>query len=76
VSTYKMSEKKGKKGEKRKEKRQTELGILQLFEKEGQRWKQYVKDRSEKSVKEMEKNVKQVEKLRTEIDAPFHMWPQ
>ncbi|KAI3360411.1 hypothetical protein L3Q82_002252 [Scortum barcoo] len=37
VSTYKADQKKGKKGEKRKEKRQMELGILQLFEEEGQR---------------------------------------
>ncbi|XP_034462106.1 uncharacterized protein LOC117774104 [Hippoglossus hippoglossus] len=37
VSTYKAEQKKGKKGEKRKEKRQVELGILQLFENEGQK---------------------------------------
>ncbi|KAI3370381.1 hypothetical protein L3Q82_024469, partial [Scortum barcoo] len=37
VSTYKADQKKGKKGEERKEKRQMELGILQLFEEEGQR---------------------------------------
>ncbi|CAK6980064.1 uncharacterized protein LOC118821473, partial [Scomber scombrus] len=71
-----MNEKKGKKGEKRKEKKQMELGILQLFEKEGQRWMKVVKDRREKSMEEMEKNVKRTEQLMTEIDAPFsHVVP-
>ena len=76
VSTYKMNEKKGKKGEKRKEKKQRELGILQLFEKEGQRWIKAVKERRDKSVEEIEKNVERTEKLMTEIDAPFsHVAP-
>ncbi|KAG7222695.1 hypothetical protein INR49_026304, partial [Caranx melampygus] len=71
-----VNEKKGRKGEKRKEKRQTELGILQLFEKEGQEWIKAKKEGREKVVGGIEKNVKKTEKLMAEVDAPFsHVAP-
>ncbi|KAG7219358.1 hypothetical protein INR49_019090 [Caranx melampygus] len=76
VSIYKVNEKKGRKGEKRKEKRQKELGILQLFEKEGQEWIKAKKEGREKVVGGIEKNVKKTEKLMAEVDAPFsHVAP-
>ena len=62
VSTYKADQKKGKKGEKRKEKRQIELGILQLFENEGQKLIKVAKDNrdrgAEKNRKEWKRNGK------------------
>ena len=57
VSTNKVGQKKGRKGQKRKEKRQTELGILQLFENEGQKLLKDAKEKRERSAEEMEKNV-------------------
>ncbi|KAG7236671.1 hypothetical protein INR49_000624 [Caranx melampygus] len=59
--TLLVNEKKGRKGEKRKEKRQTELGILQLFEKEVQEWIKAKKEGREKVVGGREKKVKKTE---------------
>ncbi|XP_036446000.1 uncharacterized protein LOC118821473 [Colossoma macropomum] len=76
VSTYKANQKKGKKGEKRKEKRQIELGILQLFENEGQKRIKAAKDKRDRGAEEIGENVKEREKLMAEIKAPFsHMDP-
>lgn len=76
VSIYKANEKKGRKGERRKQKRQTELGILQLFEKEGQKWTEMKKGCEEKTADEIKRNVKTTEKLMAESDAPFsHVVP-
>ncbi|KAI3370343.1 hypothetical protein L3Q82_025112, partial [Scortum barcoo] len=71
VSTYKADQKKGKKGEKRKEKRQMELGILQLFEEEGQRLIEAAKEKFDQGIEEMNKNVKETKKLMAEINTPF-----
>ena len=71
VSTYKVVQKKGKKGQKRKEKRQIELGILQLFENEGQKLLKAAKEKRERSAEEMERNVKETEKLMAKVNAPF-----
>ncbi|KAI3359198.1 hypothetical protein L3Q82_002727 [Scortum barcoo] len=71
VSTYKADQKKGKKGEKRKEKRQMELGILQLFEEEGQRLIEAAKEKFEQGIEKMNKNAKKMKKLMAEINTPF-----
>ncbi|KAK6322471.1 hypothetical protein J4Q44_G00072630 [Coregonus suidteri] len=66
VSTYKADQKKGKKGKLRKEKRQRELGVLKLFENEGQK---LIKDT--KDTEKMAKEVKVTEKLMAEVNTPF-----
>lgn len=71
VSTYKADQKKGKKGEDRKEKRQVELGILKLFEQEGQKLVKIAKEKREKEVEEIEQSINKTEKLMEEINAPF-----
>ena len=71
VSTYKADQKKGKKGEKRKEKRQIELGILELFENEGQKLIKVAKDNRDRGAEKIENNGKEMEKLMAEINAPF-----
>ena len=71
VSTYKANQKKGKKGAKRKEKRQVELGILQLFENEGQKLIKVAKDSRDRGAEEIGQNAKETEKLMIEISAPF-----
>ncbi|XP_034444013.1 uncharacterized protein LOC117763175 [Hippoglossus hippoglossus] len=76
VSTYKAEQKKGKKGEKRKEKRQVELGILQLFENEGQKLIKAANDKRDRDVEEIGQNTKQTEKLVTNTNPFFsHMNP-
>ncbi|KAI3353557.1 hypothetical protein L3Q82_020078 [Scortum barcoo] len=71
VSTYKADQKKGKKGEERKEKRQMELGILQLFEEEGQRLIEAANEKLDQGIEKMNKNAKETEKLMAEINTPF-----
>ena len=71
VSTYKSVQKKGKQGKKRSEKRQTELGILQLFENEGQKLINATKEKRERSAEEMENIAKVTAKLVMESNAPF-----
>ncbi|KAI3356026.1 hypothetical protein L3Q82_017298 [Scortum barcoo] len=71
VSTYKADQKKGKKGEERREKRQMELGILQLFEEEGQRLIEAAKEKFDQGIEEMNKNAKRRKKLMVEINTPF-----
>lgn len=76
VSTYKAGEKKGTKGGRRKEKRLVELGILQLFEEEGQKLRNAIIEKRDKYAEEIEKNTKQTEKLLTDTDPTFsHMNP-
>jgi len=76
ISTYKVNEMKGKNGDKRKLKRETELAILQLFEKEGQRWIKSARDSAEKTLREITKNTKKTEKLKMQIEEPFsHVAP-
>ena len=58
VSTYKADQKRGRKGLKRKEKRQTELEILQLFENEGRKLIKAAKDRRERCAEDMDKITK------------------
>ena len=76
VSTYKAEQKKGKKGQKRKEKRQVQLGILQLFENEGQKLIKAANDKKDKDVEEIGQNTKRTEKLLSDTN-PFysHMNP-
>ncbi|CAJ1053460.1 uncharacterized protein LOC118470224 isoform X1 [Xyrichtys novacula] len=71
VSTYKAEQKKGKKGKKRQEKRQRELNILHLFEQEGQKMLKADKERKDRIVEEINKNVKSTEKLMAEVNKPF-----
>ena len=55
VSTYKAGQKKGKKGEQCKKKRQTELGILKLFENEGQKRLKAAKDKNDRGAEKIRK---------------------
>ena len=71
VATYKASEKTGRKGEKRKEKRRVELGILQLFEDEGQKLIKAAKEKRDKGVEEIGNQEKRMEKQMAEISIPF-----
>lgn len=71
VDTYKANERKGKKGEKRKEKRQMELGILRLFEVERENWLKSVKEQSEKSMEEIKKAKEKTGKVTAEIETGF-----
>ncbi|KAF0039021.1 hypothetical protein F2P81_009505 [Scophthalmus maximus] len=71
VSTYKVNQKKGKKGEKHREKRQIELDILQLFENEGQKLIKAAKDNRDIGAEEIAKDAKVTEKLMAEINTPF-----
>ena len=76
VSTYKAEQKKGKKGRKRKEKRQVELGILQLFDDEGQKLIKAANDKRDKVAEEIKQNTEQTEKLRKDTTSLFsHMNP-
>jgi len=76
VSTYKAGQKKGTKGERRKEKRLVELGILQLFEEEGQKLIKASIEKRDKYAEEIERNTKRTEKLLTDTDPTFsHMNP-
>ncbi|XP_075943359.1 uncharacterized protein LOC142946133 [Anarhichas minor] len=76
VSTYKAEQKKGKKGRKRKEKRQVELGILQLFENEGQKLIKAANDKRDKDAEEIKQNTEQTEKLMKATNSLFsHMNP-
>ncbi|CAJ1053307.1 uncharacterized protein LOC118470224 isoform X1 [Xyrichtys novacula] len=71
VSTNKAEQKKGKKGKKRQEKRQRELNILHLFEQEGQKMLKADKERKDRIVEEINKNVKSTEKLMAEVNKPL-----
>ncbi|KAI4899927.1 hypothetical protein NFI96_008311, partial [Prochilodus magdalenae] len=71
VATYKTSEKTGRKGEKRKEKRRVELGILQLFEDEGQKFIKAAKEKRDKGAEEIGNQEKRMEKQMAEISVPF-----
>ncbi|KAI4874041.1 hypothetical protein NFI96_008902 [Prochilodus magdalenae] len=71
VATYKASEKTGRKGEKRKEKRRVELGILQLFEDEGQKLIKAAKEKRDKGAEEIGNDEKRMEKQMAEISVPF-----
>ena len=71
LPTYKAHQKKGKKGEKHKQKRQMELAVLQLFENEGQKLIKAAKDKNKRIAEEIEDNAKIVEKLMAEINEPF-----
>jgi len=62
---------KGKKGNKRREKRCIELGILQLFEKEGQKRLKADADKQGNFKESIEKNAETTNKLTTEINKPF-----
>ncbi|KAK6299147.1 hypothetical protein J4Q44_G00306570 [Coregonus suidteri] len=74
VSTYKADQKKGKKGQQRKEKRQRELGVLKLFENEGQKRIKDTKNKRDRGTEKMAKEVKVTEKLMAEVNTPFsHM---
>ncbi|KAI4899572.1 hypothetical protein NFI96_002188 [Prochilodus magdalenae] len=64
-------QKRGKKGDKRKEQRQVELGILQLFEDEGQKLIKAAQDKRDKAAEEIEQSVKEAEKQMAEISVPF-----
>ncbi|KAI4881961.1 hypothetical protein NFI96_008338 [Prochilodus magdalenae] len=71
VATYKASEKTGRKGEKRKEKRRVELGILQLFEDEGQKLIKAAKEKRDKGAEEIGNQEKRLDKQMAEISVPF-----
>ncbi|XP_074493132.1 uncharacterized protein LOC141768728 [Sebastes fasciatus] len=76
VSTYKAEQKKGRKGRKRKEKRQVELGILQLFEDEGQKLIKAANDKRDIVAEGIKQNTEQTEKLRKDTNSLFsHMNP-
>lgn len=61
VSTHKAGQKKGRKGWKRMEKRKMELGLLKLFDDEGQKLFKAVKERREQSANEEEQPVDKVD---------------
>ncbi|KAI4895564.1 hypothetical protein NFI96_009064, partial [Prochilodus magdalenae] len=65
------SKKTGRKGEKRKEKRRVELGILQLFEDEGQKLIKAAKEKRDKGAEEIGNQEKRMEKQMAEISVPF-----
>ena len=71
VSTYKTKENKGGKGQKRREKRRTELGILELFKHEGQKWIMTSKAKKETLAEELGRNLEVTEKLLAEANKPF-----
>lgn len=71
VSTYKSDQNKGKKGERRKEKRRRELGVLKLFEHEGQKLMKETQEKRDRGVEKMAKEAKITEKLMAEVNKPF-----
>jgi len=71
ISTYKAHQTKGKKGEKRQNKRQTELGVLKLFDTESQKRIKAMKMRDDKAIEIIQDNAKKVEKIMAEINVPF-----
>ncbi|KAI3367262.1 hypothetical protein L3Q82_008149 [Scortum barcoo] len=76
VSTYKAEQRNGKKGQRRKEKRQTELGVLELFEKEGQKLLKASKNKMEKLSEKIGKNLEEAGQLMAKANAPYsHMSP-
>lgn len=72
VNTYKAEQKKGRKGQIRKEKREIELAILELFNQEGQKLLKVAKARLDKNIERSLETAKLAEKH----NAPFsHISP-
>lgn len=71
LSTYKSDQNKGKKGERSKEKRRRELGVLKLFEHEGQKLMKDTQEKRDRGVEKMAKEAKITEKLMAEVNKPF-----
>lgn len=71
VTAHKAEEKTGRKGQKREGKRQTELEMLQLFEREGKKLLTATKEKNQKSKEEIAKNREHTEELMTKINTPF-----
>ncbi len=73
VSAYK---KKGRESEKCKQKRQMELDVLQLFERESHKWAKAKKEKQQQAEEQIKVNEKQTEQLMLEVEAPFsHLTP-
>ena len=72
VNTYKAEQKKGRKGQRRKEKREMELAILELFNQEGQKLLKVAKARVDKNIE----RTLEAAKLTEKHSVPFsHMSP-
>ncbi|KAM3624267.1 uncharacterized protein V6R79_021278 [Siganus canaliculatus] len=73
ISTYKAEQKKGKQGQRRKEKRDMETAVLELFNQEGQKLLKVAKDRMNKN---MERNLEKAEEGKSKPASSFsHMTP-
>ncbi len=71
MTTYKAEQKKGKRGQERKKKRQMELGILDLFEREGQKLLKASREEREKLTEDIERNLQEAEQLMIKANTPF-----
>ena len=73
IKTYKAEQKKGRKGQTRKEKRDIELAVLELFNQEGQKLLKVAKAKVDRNI---QKNLEEAGKLTEKSSIPFsHMVP-